>query len=90
MGMSEVAYGQYVTDLIHFSIEPKASGELDLGRMNDDILNRLAEITSESSSCDEGIDTIQHPWGYGCGSCDGCVARWRAWDEYVKNLGQGP
>ena len=53
-------------------------------------LNRLAEITSESSSCDEGIDTIQHPWGYGCGSCDGCVARWRAWDEYVKNLGQGP
>jgi 7-cyano-7-deazaguanine synthase in queuosine biosynthesis len=49
-------------------------------------LNRLAEVTSESSSCDEGIDDIQHPWGYGCGSCDGCVARWRAWDEYLQNL----
>ena len=50
MGMSEVAYGQYVTDLIHFSIEPQASGELDLGRMNEEILNRLAEIKKEHNT----------------------------------------
>lgn len=53
-------------------------------------LNRLAEVTSETSSCDGGIDDIQHPWGYGCGSCDGCVARWNAWDEYLQKIGQGP
>lgn len=53
-------------------------------------LNKLGEVLSETSSCDENHDDIQHPWGYGCGSCDGCVVRWRAWDEYLQNLKTQP
>lgn len=53
-------------------------------------LNRLVEVCNGSASCDQGDESLQHPWGYGCGSCRGCVARWHAWDEYLQIIGQGP
>ena len=53
-------------------------------------LNRLVEVTAHTNSCDIGNDDIQHQWGYGCGSCPGCVRRWKAWDEYLQLIGQGP
>ena len=53
-------------------------------------LNKLVEVVGNSTSCDENDDSIQHPWGHGCGSCRGCVARWHAWDEYLQIIGQGP
>ena len=53
-------------------------------------LNRLAEVLSETSSCESNEASIQHSWGYGCGACRGCVARWNAWDEYLQKIGQGP
>ena len=53
-------------------------------------LNRVVEVTLNSTSCDNNDDSIQHQWGYGCGSCRGCVARWHAWDEYLQIIGQGP
>lgn len=61
---------------------------LDLARQ----LNCLAAILSETSSCDKGDASIQHAWGYGCGSCRGCVARWKAWDDYLQILAttEGP
>ena len=53
-------------------------------------LNKIVEVVGNSTSCDENDDSIQHPWGHGCGSCRGCVARWHAWDEYLQIIGQGP
>jgi 7-cyano-7-deazaguanine synthase in queuosine biosynthesis len=53
-------------------------------------LNRLVEVTRDTNSCDLSHDDIQHSWGYGCGSCPGCVRRWKAWDEYLEIIGQGP
>lgn len=53
-------------------------------------LNKMVEVTRDTNSCDVSKGDIQHPWGYGCGSCPGCVRRWKAWDEYLQMIGQGP
>lgn len=53
-------------------------------------LNRLVEVLGDTWSCHAHDIDLQHPWGHGCGSCDGCVKRWRAWDEYLQKIGQGP
>jgi 7-cyano-7-deazaguanine synthase in queuosine biosynthesis len=53
-------------------------------------LNKMVEVTRDTNSCDLGSDDIQHPWGYGCGACAGCVRRWNAWDKYLQKIGQGP
>jgi 7-cyano-7-deazaguanine synthase in queuosine biosynthesis len=47
-------------------------------------LNRVAEVLGDTYSCLNGDTDIQHQWGYGCGSCDGCVRRWRAWEEHLE------
>ncbi len=53
-------------------------------------LNRLVEVLGDTYSCLKHDADIRHQWGHGCGSCDGCVRRWRAWDEYLQMIGQGP
>ena len=47
-------------------------------------LNRVVEVLDGTTSCLIGNDDIRHQWGYGCGSCDGCVRRWRAWEEHLE------
>jgi 7-cyano-7-deazaguanine synthase in queuosine biosynthesis len=47
-------------------------------------LNRVAEVLDDTYSCLKHDADIQHPWGHGCGSCDGCVRRWRAWEEHLE------
>ena len=42
----------------------------------------LGEVLRDTISCMNGNTELQHEWGYGCGSCGGCVRRWRAWEEY--------
>lgn len=53
-------------------------------------LSRLPDIGQGTTSCHIADTSIQHPWGYGCGSCAGCVRRWNGWDEYLQIIGQGP
>jgi 7-cyano-7-deazaguanine synthase in queuosine biosynthesis len=53
-------------------------------------LNRVVEVLGSSHSCLIHDRDVQHPWGYGCGSCDGCVRRWRAWEEHLeRKKGEG-
>jgi 7-cyano-7-deazaguanine synthase in queuosine biosynthesis len=47
-------------------------------------LNRVVEVLGDTYSCLKHDADIQHPWGHGCGSCDGCVRRWRAWEEHLE------
>jgi 7-cyano-7-deazaguanine synthase in queuosine biosynthesis len=45
----------------------------------------VAEVLRDTMSCLRGNTELMHPWGYGCGSCDGCVRRWKAWEEHLHN-----
>ena len=47
-------------------------------------LNRVVEVLGDTWSCLKHDTDIQHPWGHGCGSCDGCVRRWRAWEQHLE------
>ena len=47
-------------------------------------LNRVVEVLNDTWSCLNHDADIHHPWGHGCGSCDGCVRRWRAWDQHLN------
>lgn len=38
------SWGEYLTDIIYFSVEPKASGELNTSRLNEKALKQLREL----------------------------------------------
>jgi len=46
-----------------------------------------AEVLMDTVSCLRGNAELRHQWGYGCGSCDGCVRRWRAWEAHLHAKG---
>ena len=46
-------------------------------------LNRTVEVLGDTYSCLKHDADLRHQWGHGCGSCDGCVRRWRAWEKHL-------
>lgn len=42
----------------------------------------LHEVVENSHTCYNGVRSIKHAWGYGCGTCPACQLRAKGWDEY--------
>ncbi len=41
-------------------------------------------IVEHSHTCYLGVRDVQHPWGYGCGTCPACELRVRGWEGWVQ------
>ena len=44
----------------------------------------VSAINEKTHTCYVGDRSVQHTWGYGCGSCAACQLRAIGWDTYLK------
>jgi 7-cyano-7-deazaguanine synthase len=45
-------------------------------------LGRLDDILEQSHTCYNGVRSVRHAWGYGCGRCPACDLRRRGFDQF--------
>jgi 7-cyano-7-deazaguanine synthase len=45
-------------------------------------LGRLDDIIEQSHTCYNGVRSVRHAWGYGCGRCPACDLRRRGFDQF--------
>ncbi len=74
LNMGYQAQVAFVTPLMH--IDKAATFALA------EKLGRLDEIIEQSHTCYNGIRSVRHVWGYGCGRCPACDLRRKGFDQF--------
>ena len=67
---------EFKTPLMHLTKAETFALAADIGPQ------ALHDVLTHSRTCYEGLHSVRHDWGTGCGNCPACKLRAKGWTEY--------